>query len=428
MMKLPASSVAVLAMVAMPIITTTVEAAQRFAAFPNDALIPRYLVDKSFPLARRGSCGEGHHPCQETGHSDQCCDNESYCYIDSDGDPRCCPIGSNCPLDSKCKSDHFFCTTTLTESGTAVSTEGCCTRRCISTSQYLCAPDDGGGCCNYTAECRNGGCIFSSDSSSTTALVKPVEEGCTTSQYRCPDGKGCCDNDQSCTEVTGTAFCASGSPTETGLDHIGGEDDDDDGGDDKGLSDGAKAGIGVGAVVGAAAIIGALTWLCIYKRRSRRRATTAQPSGTASDGRAQEDAATVTEVSQTTSRPPQPGQGLTQDYFGPDPVAGPYTVTPGQHTVAGSASPGLDRAVPGRPEQPGDIAAPVEMGSETVSDRGAGSPIPTPSYHGSPHMQEPVTIEGRFELYGSDDAEPPPRSPSIMPTPAAYRARKEDEW
>jgi hypothetical protein len=57
-MRLLAASAMVLAVV--------VEAAQRYAAVPviPNELVPRYLVDKTFPLAKRiGGCNEGHHPC-----------------------------------------------------------------------------------------------------------------------------------------------------------------------------------------------------------------------------------------------------------------------------------------------------------------------------------------------------------------------------
>lgn len=43
------------------------EAAQRYAAVPlmSDALIPRYFLDKSFPVAKRaGSCEDGEHNCE----------------------------------------------------------------------------------------------------------------------------------------------------------------------------------------------------------------------------------------------------------------------------------------------------------------------------------------------------------------------------
>lgn len=40
---------------------------QRFAAVDEDNLVPRYLVDQSFPLARRaGVCGQGAHSCTFT--------------------------------------------------------------------------------------------------------------------------------------------------------------------------------------------------------------------------------------------------------------------------------------------------------------------------------------------------------------------------
>lgn len=210
----------------------------------------------------------------------------------------------------------------------------------------------------------------------------------------------------------GTAVCAPGRPTETDLDYI--SDDSSSGG---GLSDGAKAGIGVGAVVGAAIIIGGLAWLCIHKRRERRRTAT-QPSG--GSNQQHEEAAVATEVSHS-SRPPQAGHGLTRDYFGPNPAAGPYTETSGHHSIAAS-SPGPYRAVPSRPEQPGDIAAPVEIDSA----RSEYSPMSSPSFQGSPQPQQPSTIDGRFELYGSTDTEPLPRSPSTMPTAVAHQARQED--
>ena len=58
--------------------------------------------------------------------------------------------------------------------------------------------------------------------------LTPVPEGCTTSQYRCEDGEGCCNNDQKCTEVSNTAYCAAGTPTGTDIDFIDDDDDDDD--------------------------------------------------------------------------------------------------------------------------------------------------------------------------------------------------------
>lgn len=251
-------------------------------------------------------------------------------------------------------------------------------------------------------------------SSTATDSLTPIAEGCTTSQHRCDDdGAGCCDNDQSCTDVSGTGYCAPGAPTETG-----GETTDADGDN---LSDGAKVGIGVGSVVGAGLIIGALTWLCIRKRRERRRTLT-QPSGDGgSQGRQQQvaqDPTAMTDI--TASSRPRQHTGLTQDYFGPHPVAGPFT-----ETSAGGGSPGSmsgpNRAVPHRPDQPGDIAAAVEIDS---NDGGRMSPGSQPSYFTSP---VPINaIDGTFEMEDPGTNHPSPRSPSIAPTPVGYSRRIDD--
>ncbi|KAF5017313.1 hypothetical protein F66182_10771, partial [Fusarium sp. NRRL 66182] len=236
-------------------------------AAPGD-LMPRFFIDRSFPLAKRaGECGSDRHNCLDVGFPDDCCDNDSYCYVNRNGDPKCCPIGSSCTSDSPCDSTAYFCTRTVTSSGTATAQRGCCDRKCPRTSLYLCPSSLGGNCCGYDAQCRTGGDCASTRPASRTDLLTPIPEGCTTSQYQCSDGAGCCDNDQDCTQVSGEGFCAQATPTESGVTVV--EDDENDSG---GLSEGAKAGIGVGVVVGAAIIIGGFTWLCISKRRRQRTA------------------------------------------------------------------------------------------------------------------------------------------------------------
>ena len=389
---------------------------ERFAAVSNNDLIPRYFLDRSFPLAKRaGNCDEDHHPCEDTGFGDECCPNDHYCYVSNEGESKCCQIGSNCPLDTECKSDSWYCTTTRTTTGTATEEVGCCPRLCPATSQYLCPSGEGGKCCGYDADCRGGSCVVTAKPSRTGELT-PIAEGCTTSQYKCDDGNGCCDNDQSCTEVDGEGYCAAGRPTETNLEFI-----DQDGGSGGELSAGAKAGIAVGAVVGAAAIIGAITWIFIRKRRGKRR-TASAPSGGSNSQQRQEDAAGMTEASHS-SRPQQAGRGLTQEYFGPNPGVGPYTDTAGHHSD--NTSPGPHRAMPsGRPQNPGDIIAPVEMDSETRTEEAQSIVSPT-GYWGHPSPPQEETTGGRFELYGSTEVEPPPRSPSIMQTPVAFKGRSE---
>ncbi|UZP35973.1 hypothetical protein NXS19_003789 [Fusarium pseudograminearum] len=113
-------------------------------AAPGD-LMPRFFIDRSYPLAKRaGDCGSGNHNCLEVGFPDDCCDNDSYCYVNQKGDPKCCPIGSNCSSDSPCNSTAYFCTRTATASGTTTEQQGCCDRKCPKTSLYLCPSNLGG--------------------------------------------------------------------------------------------------------------------------------------------------------------------------------------------------------------------------------------------------------------------------------------------
>lgn len=365
-------------------------------AAPGD-LMPRFFIDRSFPLAKRaGDCGSGNHNCLEVGFPDDCCDNDSYCYVNEKGDPKCCPIGSNCSSDSPCKSTAYFCTRNVTESGTTTEKKGCCVRKCPRTSLYLCPSNLGGNCCGYNSECRTGGACVSTKPASRTDLLSPIPSGCTTSQHSCTIGEGCCDNDQVCTQVSGEGYCAQAAPTESDTTVV-----DDDDGDNK-LTDGAKAGIGVGVVVGASLIIGSFTWMCLRKRRRQRSA-----AGLSAPGHANEPSRDgMTDISGSHIR-----SGPTQDYFGPDPAAGPYT----EQASSRVTSPGRDAAVPMHAQSPGDIAAPVEIDSTTRDGSDLLSPMSSPGTVYQTPLSE--TIDGRFELYGNDSAVTPDRPLSIVPTP-----------
>ncbi|RSL40778.1 hypothetical protein CEP53_013159 [Fusarium sp. AF-6] len=383
--------------------------ARRYEALPiaQGDLIPRFFLDQAFPLAKRDKdCGEGYHNCLDIGFGDDCCTNDQYCYVNKDGDPKCCQIGSNCASENLCSKDatrQYFCTRTVTQSGTAATQEGCCDRKCPRTSLYLCPSDLGGNCCGFGSECRPDGKCASTKSASQTGLLTPIPSGCTTSQFKCADGAGCCDDGQVCTQVSGEGYCAEARPTGSDIRVV---DDDEDGGGE--LSDGAKAGIGVGAVVGASIIIGGFTWMCLAKRRRRRETTTGE-SRTAGEG--DEVTSTVrdgmTDISGSQAR-----HGLTRDYFGPDAVAGPYTDSAISPTTA--ASPGMGRAVPIQAHGPGDIAAPVEIDSTAREGSSFLSPMSSPSLDHTPGSE---TIHGRFELYGNDEPIAPPRPLSIVPTP-----------
>lgn len=255
-------------------------------------------------------------------------------------------------------------------------------------------------------------------------LLTPIPEGCTTSQFSCTDGLGCCDNGQVCTQITGEGFCAPGVPTGTDVNIV---DPDDDG---DALSTGAMAGIAVGAVVGAGIIIGFATWLCISKRKKRRAQTASMQSGVGARQAQQNHYAGEADPAHTemsgSSRPyrPAPARGMTQNsYFGPDAVAGPYTdPAPSEVTsVAAGASASMfnSRAMPHRPDAPGDIAPPVEIDSKdgplTPRSMSQGSMnIPYPSMAEVPGSTE--SPQGRYELHSMGQVSPAVESPVSSPT------------
>lgn len=202
--------------------------------------------------------------------------------------------------------------------------------------------------------------------------MTPVDEGCTTSQSRCDDGEGCCDVTHKCTRISGTAVCAPADFTAQGevVDVPGG------------LSDGAKAGIGVGAAIGASLITAGLTFLFLRRRRRKRaRSQDASPPG--------EDEVGGVELT-SPGLPEQHRTGLAQDYSGPDAREGPLS-------GAGTTSPGgRETAVPAQPVAPDDIVVPVEIDSKGVTPAAeeAGGARTTGGGKGRE--------TGPYELYGSD--------------------------
>lgn len=205
---------------------------------------------------------------------------------------------------------------------------------------------------------------------------------------------------QSCTLVTGRAHCADAiiTPTASGVSRA--EDKEE-------MGAGAKAGIGVGVVCGSGLVIGAITWWCLRRRKVRRQSMSThrpRPQGVigAVLGAGRD---TTDDNSEMVSHG---GPGMTQDYFGPDPVIGPYSEF---HSPSGGTTPGVDRdrgGVPLIPHGPGDIAVPVEIDSSTpklpeepASYSGSRVSIPPPAHPPIPPPSHNMT-EGVFELYGSD--------------------------
>ncbi|UNI20769.1 hypothetical protein JDV02_006828 [Purpureocillium takamizusanense] len=442
----------------------------RYGAVPltPEGMMPRFVADRVLPqLARRdGNCGAGFHNCLDVGFAGSCCENTHYCYVNKQSQPRCCPIGSNCVSDSNCSSDRFQCTSTatvavtVTVTATASSTNtntdaavvtvfttasaqvGCCGRACPQTSQYLCPKDLGGACCSFGFDCRSGGqCVETKKPSGpSSGTLTPVVDGCTTSQFKCPDGAGCCDEWMHCTRVDDKPYCAPGNPTNTNVRLVGDAGSGDSASDSR-LSGGAKAGIGVGVAVAGGLALGAAAWWFCVRRRRRRGADAAAAAGASRKDEQPDDADAdagvyagsnvprdaahrpigIGEMSETTaSQAPRP----TDDYFGP--VPGPYT---------DASDAGRSTASPSRPQHaPENRAVPVEIDSSTATPAPPAPATPTPStQHLSAHpFPHPDTTDGRFELYGCEAPPPVQPSPSLRTTtttpgtPASERPRKAD--
>ncbi|KAF6835479.1 transcription factor C2H2 [Colletotrichum plurivorum] len=455
---MPARTIAALALSA----GAAAAAGQRFAAVDMSPapglLVPRFFIDAPILAARDGPpCPADAHSCVDIGHPGSCCVNSNYCYVRPDNTPWCCPIGSKC--NSNCEASQFQCTTvvavtltpTNTDSSPATTTvissstsSACCGRVCPGTSTFRCAASFGGGCCPYGATCASGNrCVGTVRETSTTlaeGAPTPADPRCTaTTQHACEDGEGCCDNLRHCTRVSGAAVCAPGNPTATGVVY------EPEGENAGGLSAGAKAGIGVGVAVVGCGLIAFSAWFCLVRRRRRRGATTASERSTLPSGRLRtflapgggasatggstrpgRSARAMSEVT-SASRPTVANRGATQDYFGPDAVAGPYTDT---DTVASyptggggaggpGSSPGRHRGVPLQVHSPSDVVAPVEIDSRVKS--GAAGFVHNVTPVAEPAAQAPTT-QGRFELYGSEMLSPSsPRPP--MPSPPLMTPR-----
>ncbi|KXJ91115.1 hypothetical protein Micbo1qcDRAFT_163874 [Microdochium bolleyi] len=126
---------------------------------------------------------------------------------------------------------------------------------------------------------------------------------------------------------------------------------------------------------------------------------------------------TMSEVSGPTSggmsgnRPPLHQSGLVYDYFGPDPVAGPYTEdADSPWPERGSLNRTPSRGVPAVPRGPGDISRPVEIGESAASSAQRGFSL------GFGGVVEPksLAVEGTHSYTttpdGAEGHYPPPRA------------------
>ncbi|KAK8124534.1 uncharacterized protein PG998_000293 [Apiospora kogelbergensis] len=212
---------------------------------------------------------------------------------------------------------------------------GACTPRKCQAGQFQCKQDLGGNCCPFGNKCLTGGFCGVGVTPPPSSAV-PTANGCPSkNMFACASdlGGACCTNGQTCVVTNGVQGCAGQptSPPGTEITYNGG-----------GLSQGAKAGIGVGVAVAAAVIIGFVTWFCLRQRRQARRSSAyrsqqqqqqqqhrgyqsvnGQQAGGLGIGGTTE---AMSQVSDQRSRTGGPHRtGLVYEYFGPDAVAGPYT-------------------------------------------------------------------------------------------------------
>ncbi|KAL7926235.1 hypothetical protein ACQKWADRAFT_282132 [Trichoderma austrokoningii] len=395
-------------------------AQNRYAALPiiPEGLTPRYLLDRSQPLAKRdGSCGDNSHPCLDIGHGDSCCDNNSYCFLDTSFQPKCCGIGLTCAPTNPCPASAVRCTvtttltltstssptktrgkeTTITSKSTSVIT-GCCGRACPATSQYLCAKTLGGNCCPFGTNCQeDGNCVFVK-TQPPPGVVPAVTGSCTTNQFRCSDGNGCCNNGATCTSFSGSAYCstATGGPTST---LVAASDSGSSSSSSGGLSAGAEAGIAVGSVIGGGLVVAAAVWYYLRRRR---------------------DTAPVNQVYAADVQPGDVNGAAAPTVSGPTMSTAPASPRTWRQrwTMASSLTPVTDA---GTIRSPSSAPDPVEIGSVGLSEI-AGSEVMTPKSEVTSFalsgLRTPETIDGRFELGGTEMSWPQPSPSPASPEPS----------
>lgn len=227
-------------------------------------------------------------------------------------------------------------------------------------------------------------------------FVPAVTGSCTTSQFKCSDGNGCCNNGAVCTSFSSSAYCstATGGPTST---LIAGSD----GGSSSsgGLSAGAEAGIAVGSVVGGGLIVAAAVWYFLRRRRSTQPTNHVYGVAELQPDDVHRDAATAPSGPTMSTAPATPRTWRQR------------------WTMASSLTPSGAVTDAGTIRSPSSAPDPVEIGSEALSEV-AGSEVMTPkSERTGFDLRTPETIDGRFELGGTEMSWPQPSPASPEPSP-----------
>ncbi|KAI9842554.1 MAG: hypothetical protein M1837_007067 [Sclerophora amabilis] len=354
----------------------------------TDLLIPRFtfgspmdstIASPMRPRRRQldSECSPGNSPCNDIGISG-CCPNDNYCFINLEGEKKCCANGSRC--DDPCALDTYRCVIS--------SKLGCCPRACPASTAFQCPESYGGSCCDKGSSCLPDKRCQSTVDPATVNTVSPSPTGCTTGQFSCPAsvGGGCCENGMACTAIATKLYCASanGGPSSvrssflatdvaaTGATTGAGPPSTTSEAptplsNEGGLSRGAKAGVGVGVAIGALAIIGSIVWFIIGRRRKARVVQQYQQQQQSGTG---VKSPTAPPQSQTSS-PGAASGGM--DYFTQSGRSEPSTYREAARASGMTALSPSRTAVPLTPQSPGDIVTPVEIAESNVQTPGARS-------------------------------------------------------
>lgn len=217
----------------------------------------------------------------------------------------------------------------MTVSMSVVTIASCCPRACIATLAFRCGQEMGGGCCSFGSTCVAGGsCASTITNTPETTTFAPV-------------------------------ITTAGAATKIGEGGLSTETANTSARRGRGLSIGAKVGIGVSVAGLALLILGLVLYFCVAKRRAFR---LQKNSG---DRRI-----SAPTMSQSSNSAAGAGKHLS-GYFGPVAAVGPFTDVSRED---GSKEEMV--AVPLSPHTPNDIAVPVELDGETVSVLPSPSPSP----------------------------------------------------
>ncbi|OAA33359.1 hypothetical protein AAL_00824 [Moelleriella libera RCEF 2490] len=426
----------------------------------DTGFLPRQLLHRRDTNA--ADCGESAHNCLDIKHADQCCDNDTYCFINKSDQVRCCPVGSNCAGDSYCSSNAFFCTTTFlttvplatisssdgaaaTATASNVTQQGCCGRHCPQTS-----PSDlGGKCCPYGARCQ-------ADGSCVQRKLPAASTGSSTG-----GGGGGAAGSRTAVVSAGSRAGSATSFAATGTDGVVVTEPED-------LSTGAKTGIGIGAAVAVLLAAGLLAWLCLVKRnrtsRTRWRRQRKWGWGTAGAGAAgagrdggsgKEDIQGRAELVGSDVLPPSTSRvdgelgaastaatatttnnnNNSNTNYRDHPYASGGGVVGGGHGSDGADGPSLESPLLGEGGGRAGGTTPVEMMSSSsaaaaADERAASRPYtyPSPPPHQWEWSHDTEPVEGVYELDGARTHRPPsaPRPPP--PPEGYYRPDKQDRF